>query len=72
MWPEKPGSMNPAVECVSSPRRPERGLALETAGQVVGEGEDLERRPQDELTRVQHERVVAFWLDERREVVLLL
>src|SRR3712207_8217218 len=25
-WPEKPGSMNPAVECVSSPSRPSEDL----------------------------------------------
>ena len=34
-WPEKPGSMKPAVECVSSPSRPSSTLALQPAGEVV-------------------------------------
>jgi hypothetical protein len=30
MWPEKPGSTNPAVECVSNPSRPRDELCVGT------------------------------------------
>ena len=60
MCPLKPGSMNPAVECVSSPSRPRDRLALEPAGEVVGQADRLERGAEHELAGVQHERVVTL------------
>lgn len=72
MWPLKPGSMKPAVECVSSPRRPRGRFALQTSGEVVGQGDELERRAEHELAGVQHERLTVLRFDQRGELVLLL
>ena len=71
MCPVNPGSMKPAVEWVSRPSRPSERLALQPAGEVVGQRDDLERRAEHELARVQHERLVAVRLDQRGQVVLL-
>ena len=46
------GSMKPAVEWVSSPIG-RAGLAFEAAGEGVAQRDDLERRREHELTRVQ-------------------
>ena len=72
MCPEKPGSTNPAVEWVSSPSRPSEDLPSSRAARSSGRVIDLERGAEHELAGVQHERVVAVGLDQRREVVLLL
>ena len=72
MCPVNPGSMNPAVEWVSSPSRPERALALQPTRKIVRQPDRLVRRPQHELARMQDERVVALGLDLRRQLVLLL
>ena len=50
----------------------QRALALQPPGQVVGQGDHLERGPEHELPRVQHERVVALGFHQRGQVVLLL
>lgn len=70
-WPEKPGSMNPAVECVTSLSLAERALPLQPRREVVGERDDLVRRGQDELPGVEDERLVAVRLDLTGQVGLL-
>ena len=57
MWPLKPGSMKPAVECVSSPRRPSDDLPSSRPGEVVGQRAQLQRRARARTRRVQHERL---------------
>jgi hypothetical protein len=52
------------------PETPQRRLALEAPGEIVGQRAPLERRPQDELARMQHERFILLGLDECRQVVL--
>jgi hypothetical protein len=47
------------------------GFPFEPRCEVVGHADHLERRAEDELPRVQDERVVAVGLDERGQVVLL-
>lgn len=68
--PENPGSMNPAVECVTSPSRPSE-LFLQPRGEIVGERDDLVRGRQDELPGVQDERLVAVRLDHAGQIDLL-
>jgi hypothetical protein len=51
---------------------PEGRLALEPAGQVVGQGARLERRAEHELTGVQDERLAGRRFDEAGQLVLLL
>ena len=69
--PSQPGSMKPAVEWMSRPRRPERALPLEPGDEVVGQPDALERRAEHELARVQDERVLAVDLDELGQLRLL-
>ena len=71
-WPENPGSMKPAVEWVSRPSRPSERLALEPRGDVVGQRDELEGRPEHELAGVQDERLVRRRsLDQVGEVGLV-
>jgi hypothetical protein len=49
----------------------ERGLSLHPGRDVVGQRHDLVGRPQDELPRVQDERLVALGLDLAGEVRLV-
>ena len=72
MWPLNPGSMKPGGRVGQQPEAAERGLALEPAGDVVGQRDDLVRRRQHELARVQDERLVALGLDQPGEVGLLV
>ena len=69
--PENPGSMNPAVECVTSPSRPRLDFPSSRDGEVVGQADDLVRRGEHELPGVQDERLVALGLHEPRQVGLL-
>ena len=50
----------------------EAGLALQTGGDIVRQGDDLEGTRQDELAGMQHERIVRLDLDQAGEVRLLL
>ena len=50
----------------------ERALAFQPSGEVVGQRDGLERRTEHELTRMEHEGVVAVRLDRSSELVLLL
>ena len=70
-WPEKPGSIQPAVLWVSKPQPTEARLALEAPSDVVGQGDDLIRRGQHELAGMQDERLVLGRLDLAGEVGLL-
>ena len=71
MCPEKPGSMKPAVEWVSRPRRPR--LTCPPVGRPGRPaGSRLQRRAEHELARVQHERLPLGGLDEAGELVLPL
>ena len=71
-WPEKPGSMKPAVEWVSRPSRPSDDLpssrAATSSGSVTTSYVDAEH----ELARVQDERLVAVRLDQPGQVGLLV
>ena len=49
----------------------ERTLAFEPGDEVVREPDPLERRAEDELARVEDERVVAVDLDELGQLLLL-
>ena len=69
--PEKPGSMKPAVECVSSPSRPSGLLPSSRPASWSPSEIDLQRRGEHELPRVQHERLAVGHLDQRGQVVLL-
>ncbi|MBG9885308.1 hypothetical protein ABE10_01635, partial [Bacillus toyonensis] len=51
---------------------PERGLPLQTRGDVVGKGDPLERRAEGELPRMQDERLVRRDLDEAGQLGLVL
>ncbi len=53
------------------PEPPERALALHARGDVVGQRDDLVRRAEGELPRVQDERLVAVRLDDPGEVGLV-
>ena len=50
----------------------ERGLPLQARHEVVREGHALEGRSQDELARMQDERLVGLGLDQFRQIGLLL
>ena len=67
--PENPGSIQPAVEWVSSPSLPRR-LALKAAGQVVGKRDHFEGRRQHELARMQDEGLFVVGLDQPGQVGL--
>ena len=71
-WPLKPGSTKPAVAWVSSPSRPEAGLALDARREVVGQRHRLEGAAEHELARVEHEPLGRVDLDEAGEVGLVL
>ena len=71
-WPENPGSTKPAVAWVSSPEPAEAGLALDPRGDVVGQGDVSRMRPEDELARVQDQRLAGVDLDEAGQVGLVL
>ena len=70
--PEKPGSMNPAVEWVSRPSRPSDDLPSRRAATSSGRVTGLEGRGQHELARMQDERLVGPHLDEVGELGLVL
>ena len=53
------------------PQPPQRGLAFDPGGDVVRQGDDLVRRPENELTRVQDERLVPLGLDLAGQVRLV-
>ena len=53
------------------PEPPERRLALDAGGDVVGQRDHLVRRPEHELARVQDERLVALRLDHPGQVGLV-
>ncbi len=57
-WPEKPGSIQPAVECVSNPSLPSELF-------------DLVRGRENELTRMQHEWLVVGGLHQPGQIRLL-
>ena len=63
--------MKPAVEWISRPSRPSDDLPLQSGDEVVGQRHALERRSEDELARVEDERLVVRHLDELRELLLL-
>ena len=63
--------MNPAVECVSSPSRPSERLPLEAGSHVIGQRDELERRPEHELAGVQDERLICGDVDQVREFRLI-
>ena len=69
--PSNPGSMNPAVEWISSPSLPERRLSLEPRDEIVGQRDALERRAEHELARMEDERLVVRDLDELGQPLLL-
>ena len=52
------------------PQSPQRGLALQAAGQVIGDRELLEGRAEHELAWVQDEGLLAFHLHEGGELFL--
>ncbi|GMU78917.1 MAG: hypothetical protein AMXMBFR46_17100 [Acidimicrobiia bacterium] len=52
------------------PEASERALAVETGGEVVGQHHPLERRRENELSRVEDERVGVAHLHELGEVLL--
>ena len=67
--PEKPQSTKPAVEWISSPSRPEAGLALQARDEVVGQRHALERLAEHELARVEDEGLAAVHLHQLGEVL---
>ena len=69
--PSKPGSMKPAVEWISRPRRPSELLPSSRATRSSAELHALERRAEHELAGVQDERLVVR-LDELGQVLLRL
>ena len=71
-WPEKPGSMKPAVEWVSSPSRPSEDLPSRRAAMSSGRRDQLEGAAEHELARVQDERLVGGRLDQVRQLGLVL
>ena len=70
--PSQPGSMKPAVEWISRPRRPKGRLALEPCDEVVGQPDPLERRAEHELAGVEDERLLVVDLDELGQLLLRL
>ena len=64
--------MKPAVEWVSSPRRPSDDLPSSRAATSSGRRDLLERRAERELARVQDERLVRRHLDQPGQVGLIL
>ena len=70
-WPEKPGVDEAGGRVGEQAEAAQRRLALEPAGDVVGQRDDLVRRAEHELARVQDERLVAVRLDQAGEVGLL-
>ena len=62
--------MNPAVEWVSSPRRPSDDLPSRRPARSSGSEHRSSVAPEDELAGVEHERLALLGLDQGREVVL--
>lgn len=56
--------MNACSGMRDEPEPTETRLALQPTGDVVGQGHDLQGRAEDELPRVQDERLVAVRLDQ--------
>ena len=69
--PSQPGSMNPAVEWMSNPSRPSELLPSRRATRSSGKRDPLEGRSEDELTRMEDERLVSGDLDELGQLLLL-
>ena len=63
--------MNPAVEWMSRPEPAERALAFEPCDEIVRQRDALQRRAENELARMEDERLVVGHLDELREVLLV-
>jgi hypothetical protein len=67
--PENPGSIQPAVKCVSRPSLPKE-LGFQTTCDVVGKRDHFEGRRQDELVGLQDEGVLALGFDQPGQVGL--
>ena len=64
--------MNPAVECVTRLETPQAWTYLRAAPpDSRAQRDHLKRRAEDELARMEYERLVAVGLDELGEIVLL-
>ena len=63
--------MKPAVEWISSPSLPSDDFPSSLATRSSGQPDPLEGRAEDELARVEDERLVVLDLDELREALLL-
>ncbi len=70
-WPSQPGSMKPAVEWMSRPRRPSDDFPSSRATRSSGSRIALERRAEHELARVEDERVLVVHLHELGQLGLL-
>ena len=70
--PREAGVDEPGGRVRQQPEPPERALALEARRDVVGQRDELERRPEHELAGVQDERLVRLRLDQVRQVGLVL
>lgn len=55
MCPERSGPTEPAVEWGGQPKALEAGLTFEAGGDVIRQGDGLERRGEHELARMQDE-----------------
>ena len=70
MWPVNPGSMNPAVEWVSSPRRPSDDLPSSRPARSSGSEHRSSVAPRTNSPGCEHERLALLRLDEGGQVVL--
>ena len=66
--PVESGIDEPGCRMDEKSESPERTLALDTRDEIVGDGDALQRRPEHELARVEHERLPRINLHELGEV----
>lgn len=69
--PAEAGVDEPGGGVRHQPQAPQRALALQPGGEIVGQGDDLVRAGEDELPGVEDERLVALRLHEAGQVGLL-
>ena len=72
MWPLKPGSMKPAVECVSSPSRPSDDLPSSRPARSSGSVTSSSVEPSTNSPGMQHERLPFGGFHQAGQLVLLL
>lgn len=70
--PGEPGVDEAGGGVREEPQAAKRALALEAGGDVVGQGDHLEGGSEDELARVQDERIPLLRLDEAGQLGLVL